>query len=69
MLLEQLVQKAGQEPEFDWEGYYKWLHSEHAGREVTGVSYWACQKCLTVNVIYLPARYGKCRCCCLIHLP
>jgi hypothetical protein len=24
---------------------------------------------LTVNILYLPARYGKCRSCSLIHLP
>ena len=69
MLLEQLVEKAGQEPEFDWDAYYAWLFSEKTGREVTGFSFWACQKCFTVNVIYLPARYGKCRLCTLIHLP
>jgi hypothetical protein len=69
MLLEQLVEKAHQEPEYDWESYYAWFFSEQAGREVTGVKFWECQNCLTVNQINLPARYGKCRCCSLIHLP
>jgi hypothetical protein len=69
MLLEQLVERAGQEPEYDWETYYTWLFSELSGREVTGFTFWECQKCLTINLLYLPARYGKCRCCTLIHLP
>ena len=69
MLLERLIEKANQKPEYDWEAYYAWLFSEDAGREITGYSFWECKKCLTVNMIYLPARYGKCRCCSLIHLP
>jgi len=69
MLLEQLVERANQKPEHDWDAYYRWYFSEHAGREVAGLTFWECQKCLTINQIYLPARYGKCRCCNLIHLP
>ncbi|HJV66640.1 MAG TPA: hypothetical protein VJ550_12955 [Geomonas sp.] len=69
MLLEQLIEKAKQEPEYDWDSYYRWQFSELAGREVTGSTFWVCQKCLTVNITFLPARYGKCRCCDLIHLP
>ncbi|HTG82182.1 MAG TPA: hypothetical protein VL949_09590 [Geobacteraceae bacterium] len=69
MLLEQLVEKAGQRPEYDWDAYYCWLFSELAGREVTDFTFWHCKKCFTVNVAYLPARYGKCRGCGLIHLP
>jgi hypothetical protein len=69
MLLEQLVEKAGQPPEYDWDAYYRWLFSQLAGREVTGYSFWQCKQCLTVNVVYLPAKYGTCRGCELIHLP
>ena len=69
MLLDQLVERTSQKPEYDWESYYKWLFSEKAGREVTGFTSWACQKCLAINLLCLPARYGKCRCCELIHLP
>lgn len=69
MLLEQLVEKAAQPPEYDWDAYYSWLFSGLAGREVTDSSFWLCKKCLTVNIVYLPARYGKCRGCGLIHLP
>lgn len=69
MLLEQLVEKANQKPEYDWESYYSWYFSREAGREVTGYRVWECRRCLTVNVLYLPARYGKCRCCELLHLP
>jgi len=69
MLLEQLVEKAAQRPEYDWDSYYHWLFSQLAGREVTDFRFWQCQKCLTVNVIYLPAKYGKCRGCQLIHIP
>ena len=69
MLLEQLVEKASQKPEYDWDSYYKWFFSEQTGREVTKFTFWECKKCLTVNILYLPARYGKCRCCDLIHLP
>ena len=69
MLLEQLMEKAAQPPEYDWDSYYNWLFSRLAGREVTSFNFWQCQRCLTVNVIFLPARYGKCRGCDLIHLP
>jgi len=69
MLLEQLVEKAAQPPEYDWDSYYRWLFSQHAGREVTDFKFWQCKKCLSVNVIYLPARYGKCSGCELIYLP
>ncbi len=69
MLLEQLVENAKQPPEYDWEAYYRWYFSALAGREVSEVTFWFCKKCLTVNVLDLPARYGKCRCCGLIHLP
>jgi len=69
MLLEQLVERESRKPEYDWEAYYAWFFSELAGREVAGFKYWQCQKCLTINLIYLPARYGKCRLCTLIHLP
>ena len=69
MLLEQLVAKAAEPPEFDWDAYYSWLFSRLAGREVSGYKFWQCKSCLSVNVLYLPARYGKCRSCELIHLP
>ena len=69
MLLEQLAEKAGQPPEYDWDAYYRWLFSELAGREVTGYGFWQCKQCLTANVAYLPVRYGTCRRCELIHLP
>ena len=69
MLLEQLVGKANQEPEYDWESYYLWRFSQLAGREIANSISWLCRRCLTVNMTYLPARYGKCRSCRLIHLP
>lgn len=69
MLLEQLMEKANAKPEYDWETYYDWFFSEEAGRKVTGYNFWECKKCLTINLIYLPARYGKCRCCELLYLP
>lgn len=69
MLLEQLVMKAAQPPEYDWDAYYSWLFSQQAGRDVTDCTFWLCKKCLSVNSVYLPARYGKCRSCGLIHLP
>jgi hypothetical protein len=69
MLLEQLIEKANEKPEYDWESYYLWRFSELAGREVTDCISWLCKKCLTLNRTFLPARYGKCICCDLIHLP
>ncbi|HBA88883.1 MAG TPA: hypothetical protein DCZ75_13145 [Geobacter sp.] len=69
MLLEQLIEKANQEPEFDWDAYYNWLFTQDAGRELEGFTFWGCKSCLTINMLYLPARYGKCRCCSLIYLP
>lgn len=69
MLLERLVKKASQPPEYDWDSYYRWLFSGLAGRDVTDSSFWLCRKCLAVNIVHLPARYGKCHCCGLIHLP
>jgi hypothetical protein len=69
MLLEQLAKKAGQPPEYDWDAYYRWLFSELAGREVNGYGFWQCEQCFTVNVAYLPARYGTCCGCKLTHLP
>lgn len=69
MLLEQVIAKADRKPEFDWDGYYQWLFSEDAGHEVIGFTFWECKKCLTINLLYQPARYGKCRCCSLIHMP
>jgi hypothetical protein len=69
MLLEQLVEKASQPPEYDWDSYYHWRFSQLAGREVADSNFWLCRKCLCVNVVHLPARYGKCHCCGLIHLP
>jgi hypothetical protein len=69
MLLEQLAANAAQPPEHDWDGYYRWLFSQIAGREVTDFRFWLCKHCYSVNVVYLPARYGKCRGCGLIHLP
>lgn len=68
MLLEQLVEKASQPPEYDWEGYYRWLFSSLAGREVTDFRFWQCESCFTVNLLYLPARHGECRGCKLIYL-
>jgi hypothetical protein len=69
MLLEQLIEKANEAPEYDWESYYLWQFNRLAGREVTGYNFWICKKCLNVNLTYLPARYGKCNRCELIHLP
>ena len=69
MLLEHLIEKASQEPEHDWDSYYMWLVSELEGHEVAAYTFWECRKCITVNVLALPARYGKCRGCGLIHLP
>ncbi len=69
MLLERLVEKAAQPPEYDWDTYYSWFFSQLAGREGTNFNFWLCKKCLSVNTFYLPARYGKCRSCGLIHLP
>ena len=69
MLLEQLVEKAAQPPEYDWNSYYSWLFTELAGREVTDFRFWQCESCLAVNVIYLPAKYGKCRGCDLLYMP
>jgi len=68
MLLEDLIEKANQTPEYDWDKYYQWLFSEDAGHDVDGFTFWECRKCLTINLLYLPARYGKCRCCSLIYL-
>lgn len=68
MLLEQLVEKSRQPPQYDWDGYYRWLFSKLAGREVTGYGFWQCARCLSINFIYLPARYGTCRGCKLTHL-
>lgn len=68
MLLERLIEKANKKPEYDWDAYYQWFFTEQAGYEVSGYTFWECKKCLTINVLYLPARYGKCRCCSLIHL-
>ena len=69
MLLEQLVEKAAQPPEYDWDAYYCWLFSGLAGREVTDFKSWQCKNCLSVNIIHLPATYGKCRGCGVIYLP
>lgn len=69
MLLEQLVEKAKQPPEYDWDAYYRWLLGRVSGREVGEYRFWLCRQCLSVNIVFLPARYGKCRCCDLIHLP
>jgi len=68
MLLEDLIERANRKPEHDWDAYYRWLFSEDAGHDVTGYTFWECKKCLTVNLLYLPARYGKCRCCSLIYI-
>lgn len=69
MLLEQLVAKADEKPKYDWEEYYRWYFSQATGKEVTECNFWLCSKCNTVNILTLPARYGKCRNCELIHLP
>lgn len=69
MLLEQLVEQAAQPPQYDWDSYYRWYFSTLAGREVTDFRFWLCNGCMTVNFIYLPAKYGKCRCCQLLYLP
>ncbi|WP_298436888.1 hypothetical protein [Geobacter sp.] len=69
MLLEQLVEKAAQPPEYDWDAYYRWLFSTLAGHEVSRAGFWQCPHCLTVNLHLSPGRYGKCRGCGLIHLP
>lgn len=69
MLLEQLVEKSRQPPQYDWDGYYRWLFSRLAGREVAGYGFWQCRQCLTVNVVYFPTSYETCLSCKLIHLP
>lgn len=70
MLMEQLLKKAedNQESEYDWDAYYRWLYSALAGRDATDMKFWICKNCLTVNVFFLPARYGKCRDCKLIYM-
>lgn len=68
MLLERLVEQARQPPKYDWQAYYDWFFSRLAGREVTDARFWLCGQCHTVNPLLLPARYGKCRGCGLIHL-
>jgi len=68
MLLEQLVEKNRQPPQYDWDAYYRWFFSSLVGREVSGWEFWLCSQCLTVNIVYLPARYDKCRSCNLIYL-
>ena len=69
MLLEQLVEKAAQPPEYDWDAYYRWLFGQTDAGEGTDLRFWLCSHCHTVNVVSVPARYGKCRGCELIHLP
>ena len=69
MLLEQLVAKAAQPQQYNWEEYYRWYYSTLAGREATDFTFWQCTKCLAVNLLFLPARYGTCRSCGLTHLP
>lgn len=69
MLLERLIEMANRKQEYDWDGYYNWLMREGAGRDIMGFTFWECKKCLTINILYLPAQYGKCRSCSLIHLP
>jgi hypothetical protein len=64
-----LVEKVGQKPEYDGEAYFKWLFSDQAGREIAGFTLCECKRCLTINLLNLPVRYGKCRCCELIHFP
>lgn len=66
MLLEELVKQSEQDPEYDWDAYYRWLYSQVAGRDIFDFKFWICRKCLTVNVFFMPARYGKCRECNLI---
>ena len=68
MLLEQILKKAEDDAEYDWDAYYRWLYSQLTGREVVDMKFWICRSCLTVNVFYLPARYGKCRDCQLIYM-
>ena len=68
MLLEQLAEKAAQPPEYDWDAYYRWLFGQLDGREGTDHKFWLCPNCHTVNIVSIPARYGKCRGCELIHL-
>jgi len=69
MLLEQLVEKNRQPPQYDWDGYYRWLFGRLTGREGGEITFWLCSRCLTVNLLTLPVRYGKCRSCDLLHLP
>jgi hypothetical protein len=69
MLLEQLVEQSQQPPLYDWDAYYRWYFSGIAGREVTDFRYWLCESCSTVNLLLLPAKYGKCRGCELLYLP
>jgi len=69
MLLEQLVEKSRQPPLYDWDAYYRWLFGELSGQEGGDFAFWLCSRCLTVNALVPPARYGKCRSCDLIHLP
>jgi hypothetical protein len=69
MLLEQVIEKAQQKPQYDWDSYYQWFFKEQAGHEVTGYTCWECKHCLAINLLILPARYAKCRNCDLIYLP
>jgi len=69
MLLEQLVKKAAQPAKYDWESYYRWFFCNLTDQEVTDFRVWLCEECQTVNILFLPARYGKCRGCQMIYLP
>lgn len=69
MLLEQLVEKAAQPPKYDWESYYRWFFCSAGDRDVSDYRFWLCEECHTVNILLLPARYGKCRGCQMIYLP
>jgi len=69
MLLEQLVENAAQPPQYDWDSYYRWFYSTLAGREVTDFRFWQCTGCMTINLLFLPVKYGKCRSCQLLYLP
>jgi len=68
MLLEELIEKGKEVPEYDWEGYYGWLYSELGEDSGAQLQFWVCKHCLSLNVLVLPARYAKCRECHVIHI-
>ncbi len=67
MLLEQLVEKAEKDREYDWDAYYRWFFSQLSDQKTATGRFWLCPKCLSVNFVDTEATYGKCRGCRTIH--